>query len=141
MATKKSTRNKIKLAAALAIGMATMPLNGCDAGAIMGIVQAVAPLAQQLIGQIGDDNGGGSGIMGGQTYDGNSSAGSSNPFGTGGTGNADDADQGGLSGQDVAAAAVDGNGSLEKGFEGQTSEITGNTAADAVGVVEGASAD
>jgi hypothetical protein len=134
MATPKRTRNRIKLAAVLALGMATMPLNGCDAGAIMGIIQAVAPIAQQIIGQIAEDNGGGSGIMGGQDYQGDSGAGESDPFGTGGTGE----DQG-LTTEEVADAAVDDNGSLDAGFETQTTEIDGGTSADAALVVDGAS--
>ena len=140
MATQKRTRNKIKLAAVLAIGMATMPLNGCDAGAIMGIIQAVAPIAQQLIGQIAANNGGGSGVTGGQgqNYTGNNSGGTTSPFGTSG---AEDDDQDGLTVDEVADAAADDNGSLDSQFEGQTTAVDGNTAADAVGVVEGASAD
>jgi hypothetical protein len=137
MATPKRTRNRIKLAAVLALGMATMPLNGCDAGAIMGIIQAVAPIAQQIIGQIAEDNGGGSGIMGGESYDGNSSAGgTSDPFGTGGVDGEGDE---GLTTEEVADAAVDDNGSLDSGFETQTTEIDGGTSADAALVVDGAS--
>lgn len=141
MATKKHTRNRIKLAAVLALGTATMPLNGCDAGAIMGIIQAVAPIAQQLIGQIAANNGGGSSALGGTSSGGNSSGGTTSPFATSSAGGSNQADQTGLTTDQVADAAVNDNGGLDKQFEGQTTKIDGKTADEAVKVVEGASAD